>query len=127
MKLNRAEEKSAQVFYTEFLENHSMGFLSLIIGQLLQTQNFVPEKFALSGLRFLYHAIKIKPTFTFLQPELLRILIELSLPYLRLTAADLALFVEDGEEYVRKQENYFFNSATQAQDLITLVCQKQDQ
>jgi hypothetical protein len=70
----------------------------------------VPEKFVLAGLRYLYHAIKIKPTFTYLQPDLLRIMIELSLPYMRLTHADLSLFVEDGEEYVRRQENYFFNS-----------------
>lgn len=126
VKLNKAEEKSPTNFYTEFLGNHSLTFLSLII-KMLSAKQFVPEKLILASLRYLYHAIKIKPTFKHIQGDLLQILTDLCLPYMQLSKADIALFRDDGEEYVRRQENYYFNSVTQAQDLITLICQKQDQ
>lgn len=63
-----------------------MHFLKIIIPILNKKQAFVPEKLTMAGLRYLYNAIKVKPTFTYIQSDLFRILTDICLPYLTLSA-----------------------------------------
>ena len=86
---------------------------------------FVGSKLLAYSLKFLQSSTKIKQTMLVVKPFIESILYEHIVPIMMVGETDLALFYDDGIEYIRKQQDFsdsFYSPRNVAIDLLKVIC-----
>jgi len=86
---------------------------------------FVGSKLLAYSLKFVQSSTKIKQTMLVVKPFIESILYEHIVPIMMVGETDLALFYDDGIEYIRKQQDFsdsFYSPRNVAIDLLKVIC-----